>query len=341
MKAVTVWGDSITGLACAYLLSSENYCVQLVTSTQNTSPPILLTEEAVFLLKEIFGNLDQLNDFLLHSNRRIISTNHSETTILPDNSFSCHSSDLKKVLRQCLVSRFNRQVEISAVASYNENNLNVIADAGFRDMHVRTECATFGHRFIYSCMLADLKDQNLSTSYMEVRANSWSFNFPLKSGGRCVQLMSPQQFINFAQLGNCLKTHLKRLGTYTLSSDFKIFNGAPAVYKVTGKTKAWLVGNALSKYDPVCGNGTANYLRSVLLLSAVLKKGKNEFPSAKNYYYTRIQYGMRLHLDRCLDFYTVSFDNNCWRFNEAFIKNWIGDQLNKENAVQKYFLHLA
>jgi hypothetical protein len=122
-------------------------------------------------------------------------------------------------------------------------------------------------------------------------------------------------------------------------TNFKIFDGTPAIYKLSEKNETWLTGSALSKYDPVCGNGTSNYLKSVLLLAAVIKRhGQKDFFAAKEYYYTRLGYGMRLHLSQCLDFYSTSFKNDFWKVDKAAINTWVMNQLQCENSGHRYYL---
>ena len=99
------------------------------------------------------------------------------------------------------------------------------------------------------------------------------------------------------------------------------------------------VGNSIVSYDPLCGDGLGNALRSCILSTAITSSGYDDEikQDMLEYYKHRVTLNFISHINTCLEFYS---NNNGWNQEKKLMESELKKLVEKPIKVKyEYFLN--
>jgi len=296
---VIIRGDGVASYCCAYLLNKAGFRVDLERVDRPRLPVILLGEQALALIRDIFQQPGLFSD-APRVRKRVVAWGPNAPPI---------------------------EVEHSAVVVSEESLLNGIRpairsdgkDAAWTIFASRPLPApAVEHRFgsrTASAVPAKLNEgSDPCACWIESLEDGWLFLVPgwlLSVGAPAETLLAKSRAIApvIAQMG-------------TSSGEF------PAYARIASPLAApgWLAcGTAAIGFDPICGDGTAHAIREAILASAVIRAIANGGSQADliAHYETRLTAGFQRHLMLCRQFYSTGGTSPLWRRELAAIDQGI------------------
>jgi hypothetical protein len=285
---VVIRGDGVAAYCCAYLLSKAGFRIDLQPLIRPRLPVILLGDQALALIRDIF---DQPALF----------------------------SDLPRIRKRAVVwgpGAKPIQVEHSAVVVSEELLLAGIrpallpngADYDWTIFAARPLPSTvvehcFGSRMASAVPVMPKESCDPAACWIESLDDGWLFLVPgwlLAVGAKVEKLLGKSRLIaeQIRQLGAC-------------SSAFPAYPRIGSPLSAPG----WLAcGTAAMGFDPICGDGTAHAIREAILASAVIRAlaAGGSTDDLLSHYQARLTTGFRRHLTLCRQFYLSGRAGPLW-----------------------------
>jgi 2-polyprenyl-6-methoxyphenol hydroxylase-like FAD-dependent oxidoreductase len=176
----------------------------------------------------------------------------------------------------------------------------------------------YGRRVALSCEIAVPNLPDPSNSRVEVIDTAWLYCFPIGDNRACLQVtipdspdLPPDRFMaNILQKSRFLCDLVHGIDT-----PVSVLDSAPAVSRpLTGMH--WIsIGSAAVRFDPLCGDGTAQSMRTGLLAAAavMLAISRNMPTQAVEHYAQRVEGTVGAHLRACSAFYGTAGFGASWK----------------------------
>jgi hypothetical protein len=289
---VIIRGDGVAAYCCAYLLTKAGLAVDLQPADRPRLPVILLGEQALGLIRDIFDQ-PALFDNLPRIRRRVVAWGPGAKPIDVEHSAVVVSEAL---LLESIRPRHSDQTETKASCweIYAAPPLpSAVVQHRFGS---RTACAS----------PVNLKEGSDSAAcWIESIEDGWLFlvsGWLLAVGAPAETLLAKSKVVAREVSGVA-----GRAGEF------------PAYARIASPLCApggWLAcGTAAMAFDPICGDGTAHAIREAILASAVIRAladgGSPDDLLA--HYEARLTAGFRRHLMHCRQFYLSGGAGALWR----------------------------
>lgn len=265
---------------CAYLLNNAGFRIDLEPVDRRRLPVILLGDQALALIRDIFDRPDLFANAPRIS-RRVVAWGPDAKPIALEHSAVVVSEErLLNAIRPSITHGANRDAPWAIFAAQP-----LPALAAHHCFGTRTASAV-------PVTLRDTSDAG--TCWIESLEDGWLFLTPgwLLSVGAPAETLLARSRVVATEIADCGPS----LGAF------------PAYARIASPLcgPGWLAcGTAAMAFDPICGDGTAHAIREAILASAVIRALANggSQDSLLSHYEARLAGGFQRHLRLCRQFY--------------------------------------
>ncbi len=288
---ILIRGDGVAAYCCAYLLTKAGFGVQLQPVDRPRLPVILLGDQALALIRDIF---DQPGLFAESPRirKRVVAWGPDAAPIKVEHSAVVVSEEsLLEGIRPSLVQQ---------PGPTGQTPWTIFAA---RPLPTPVEDHRFGSRTASAVPVIMQPGSDPSACWIESLEEGWLFLVPgwlLAVGAPADKLLSRSRVVA-AEIAHGSPP----------SGEF------PAYARVTSPlcAQGWLAcGTAAMAFDPICGDGTAHAIREAILAAAVIRaiaKG-GSLEDLLQHYEARLTAGFRRHLVLCRPFYLSGGTGTLW-----------------------------
>ncbi|PZQ65529.1 MAG: hypothetical protein DI570_01285 [Phenylobacterium zucineum] len=296
LRSVLIRGDGIAAACCAHLLRKAGLDVRITAEARPTVPALLVSEPALALMRDVFELPGLLAD-QPRVRRRVVAWGEAAPASLPHGGIAVAEAGLLDSLRTA---------DADAVTEAEAADFVIHAAGAPPEGSVQRR---FGARLATSARVRLLDPADIDACWIESAAEGWLFLVPgvdgdawlLAVGGSCEALLARSRLIGprvaLVEAGARGFDCSPRLATPSCGDD-------------------WLVcGATATGFDPICGDGTAQAVRTAILASAVvtgIAEGGDRTALLKHYDLA-LTASVRRHLMLCGDFYRTGGDGPWWQ----------------------------
>ena len=302
MASITIQGDGVAACCSAFLLKRAGNRVSLNPTNRSRVPAIMLSDAALDLIRDVFGNPDLLRG-AHRIQKRVVAWGRDATP---------------KVLEHSAVV-VSEQTLLEALLDGNDFDVDHWEqDAQWRILASRpVPKPAVEHRFgsrSASAVKVKVRDGfDFGSCWIESLENGWLFLIPDSS--ESVWLLSvgqtPESLLDSSGL------IAKEIAGWQVKGS--PFPSAPSIIApLAGQCvdgSGWLAcGTAAMGFDPICGDGTAHAVREAILAAAVVgaaAKGE-KIGQLLAHYSSRLLAGFDRHLRLCGNFYSSGYAGAWW-----------------------------
>lgn len=317
MPKVVIRGDGVAAYCCAHLLNQAGFHVTLEPIDRLRLPVIMLSEHALALIRDVFGQPD-----LLHNQprirKRVVAWGHDSKPAQLDHSAVAVSEELLlDHLRPRLPPREESAHTTPAWTVYASRPLPAPAT----DHH-------FGSRMASAIPVTLSSKSDPAACWIESLEHGWLFLIP--NAPSTAWLLA---------VGDRPEALLERSSVVSP----QIHDSAPAAGEFPAHPRivsplcapGWLAcGTAAMAFDPICGDGTAHAVREAILAAAVIRSlaANSRQDDVFSHYEARLVAGFQRHLEHSREFYRSGGSGPWWRSELDGIErgiDWCGSRLGK------------
>jgi hypothetical protein len=287
---VIIRGDGVAAYCCAYLLSKAGFRIDLQPVERSRLPVILLGDQALALIRDIFDQPALFAD-LSRIQKRVVAWGPGAKPITLEHSAVIVSEEtLLDAIRPMIAPSGGLDASWTIFAA--------------RPLPSPAVEHCFGARVASAISVTLKKDSEPAACWIESLEDGWLFLTPgwLLAAGSPPEVLLSRSRVVAAQIGECGPAR----GTFPAYARVASPLGAPG----------WLAcGTAAMAFDPICGDGTAHATREAILASAVIRAladggAPDELLS---HYQARLTAGFQRHLTLCRQFYLSGGDGPLWQ----------------------------
>jgi len=294
MTGILIRGDGVAAYCCAYLLGKAGLPVVLDPLERPRLPAIMLSDQALALIRDIFDRQDLFRN-APHIRKRMVAWGPDSKVLALDHSAVVVSEEI------LLAELRSRPMLSDATPGWT-----IYAS---RPLPAPAVEHSFGTRKA-SATPVNLKDgSDPEACWIESLENGWLFLIPHAPGSAWLLAVgsAPGALLEASRV---IREQVAQ--AHTRAGEF------PAYPKITAPLSGnrWLAcGTAAMAFDPLCGDGTAHAIREAILASAVIRAVVNDGPNVDvlAHYEARLTAGFRRHLGLCREFYTTGGEGPWWR----------------------------
>jgi len=302
---VIIRGDGVAAYCCAYLLNKAGFRVDLQFVDRPRLPVILLGDQALALIRDIFEQ-PALFDDLPRIRKRVVSWGNdawgpgAKAVALDHSAVVVSEQTLLDAIRPSITSSGTQDSSWTIFAA--------------RPLPSPTVEHCFGTRVASAVPVTLKEDSDSAACSIESLEDGWLFltpNWLLAVGAEAKTLLARSRVVA-AQIATCGPAH----GTF------------PAYARITSPlgVSGWLAcGTAAMAFDPICGDGTAHAIREAILASAVIRAiaDGGSTHDLLSHYQARLTAGFERHLTLCRAFYRSGGKGPLWQTELAAIDRGI------------------
>ena len=289
-RSVIIRGDGVAAYCCAYLLNKAGSRIDLRPVDRTRLPVILLSDQALALIRDIFELPGLLAD-APRIRKRVVAWGVNAAPVELDHSAIIVSENqLLDAIRPAVTPCE------AAGASWTIYSARPLP-AGVAEH-------SFGSRMASAVPVTRKPASNSSACWMESLEDGWLFLTPdwLLAVGAPAEELLRQSRVVAPEIAHCDPSR----GTF------------PAYARIAsplGGTDWLACGTAAMAFDPICGDGTAHAIREAILASAVIRAlAAGGSPSdLLSHYQARLTAGFIRHLALCRQFYESGGNGPLWR----------------------------
>ncbi len=318
MPRVVIQGEGVAARCSGLLLSRAGFGISTVSSGRPPLPAIMLSEAAVSLMRDVFG---QPNLFLNSTRilRRIVQWG-------PDSEPRTLDHSAVVVSEQELLADLGALPSESGAADWT-----VCAS---RPLPADVAEYRFGGRSATAFPVDLTSEAEPAACWMESLDAGWLFLITNQPGKGWLLSVGDSALTRSRLIAPLIARCGQTTGTFSSSPRI--------VAPLTGPN--WLAcGTAALTFDPICGDGTANAVREAILAAAVIEGIANggDAPSLRAHYESRLTAGFRRHLEMCLAFYRSGGAGDWWRSEAEALRTGVAfcDAQNSPNPAFQYRLN--
>lgn len=273
-------------------------------------PAILLSDQALALLRDVFGQPDLFSD-KQRIDRRIVSWGGSDAVDLPHGAIAVSEADLETAL-----------FAPADGAPAAPGDFTIHAMPPFPS----GEPLVFGERRAVAAETRLRRVEDASACQVEAVEDGWLFLIPIE-GVRAWLLGVGAPLDALLAQSRHVASALDGLGEPSPA-----FNTCPRLLTGLHGTDWLACGTAAIAFDPICGDGTAQAVREAILASAVIRairEGGNA-EALFTHYESMLIASMRRHLQLSIGFYRSGGQGPWWRAQQAALKqgyDWCTERL--------------
>ncbi len=275
---------------CAHLLNNAGFRIDLQPVSRPRLPVILLGDQALALIRDIFDSPRLFSD-LPHIRKRVVAWGPGAAPIVVEHSAVVVSEEaLLDAIRPPLNQVGDLEAQWTILAA--------------RPLPPPTVEHCFGTRMASAAPVTMKHGSDPDACWIESLEDGWLFLVPgwlLAVGATAEVLLGRSRVI---------AEEITKVGAG--SGEF------PAYARIASPlcAPAWLAcGTAAMAFDPICGDGTAHAIREAILASAIIRalaKGEST-GDLLSHYRARLTAGFRRHLTECRQFYLSGGTGPLWR----------------------------
>ncbi|MGA2214326.1 MAG: hypothetical protein ABSH31_13715 [Bryobacteraceae bacterium] len=287
---ILIRGDGVAAYCCAYLLGKAGFPVDLEPVDRPRLPVILLGDQALALIRDIFDQPGLFAD-LPRIRKRVVAWGSSARPIAVEHSAVTVSEEaLLDAIRPGLNPAGGQQAPWTIFAA--------------RPVPAPVIEHRFGSRMATAAAVTLKESSDPAACWIESLERGWLFLVPgwlLSVGAPAEALLAGSRVI-----GPEIQTVARS------AREFPCYARIASPLCAPG----WLAcGTAAMAFDPICGDGTAHAIREAILASAVIRglaKGGN-VEELLGHYEARLTAGFRRHLSLCRQFYLSGGPGVLWK----------------------------
>jgi hypothetical protein len=297
MNRVLVRGDGVAAYCCVHLLQQAGIPVALERLNRPRLPAIMLTEAALALLADIFGQKELFRNLPRISTRTVLWGPAEAPVTLPHSAVVTSEKTLLASLHPAAADE----------ECHNQPPWRVFASGP-----LPPECTEqrFGLRRARAAPV-DLRSGDPGC-WTESTDDGWLFLIGLGGTGWLLSSGAAAQ----AQLerSRLVAEQIQRLG----EPGGEFLAHPRIVSPLAGKgaeEELWLAcGTAALAFDPLCGDGTAHAVREAVLAVAVMRAIAGGAPASEvlAHYESRLLAGFQRHLAYCVNYYRTGGRSPWW-----------------------------
>jgi 2-polyprenyl-6-methoxyphenol hydroxylase-like FAD-dependent oxidoreductase len=316
MKTVRVIGASVSGLTFARLLLARGWRVDLHVRHTGPGPALVIRPVTGELLCDVWGSGPDLMPPAHRLAERVVCLDAGgDTQVVAEEALTVRAG----ALRDRLLDRLRRESSSSLAVHDDPNDTNdgswLIDARGRAGADASGSRSTCGMRTIVAAEAALLTTAIPSRSSFEAVPEGWLFVAPAGPVAT-VQLMlaaptgGPAAALERALAASAFaRESLGELRTPPLC-----WPAAPVFADPWPEDGPPRIGDAAMAFDPICGDGTGQAIRSALLAAASLDaiEAGGDFRSIRENYRRRLKLAFCGHLDSCLALYGSLQPRSLW-----------------------------
>jgi hypothetical protein len=291
---VLVRGDGVACASAVHLLRRDGFATTGGDAVARAAPVLLLSEAALALLRDVFGQADLLAGHTPVT-QRVVAWGGAEPVAMPHSGIVVTGAELAAQLPP----------RHSAPAQ-GEPFFTIHGAAPYPDAVVRR----FGRREAMAAAVELAPGADGAACHVEATAGGWLFLIPCGDGQ--AWLLGVGDTLD-ALLG---QSRLVAARIATLGPTVARFETAPRMLE-TLAGEGWLAcGTGAIAFDPICGDGTAQAVREGILAAAVIagiREGDDDSAALIDHYQSMLLAAMRRHLQISLPFYRGGGTSPWWR----------------------------
>ncbi len=305
---VLVRGSGVAADACVQLLREGGVPVARERGVGRALPPVLLSRPALALMRDIFGRPDLFAGRRAIT-RRIVAWGGAPVAI-DHEAIALAGADLARAPLPAPGVEPARSAPASAIPPGT--------DAGGEAFILHCappfpagELRHFGARPAMAASVALRHEEDEAACWLEALAEGWLFLVPdgCEPGrGRLIGVGAPLDALvaRSRHIGPRITLHAAAPSN---------FHTAPRMLE-TRAGPGWLAcGTSALAFDPICGDGTAQSVRSAILAAAVIRaiREGGDATRLRGHYEAMLLAAMRRHLRLCMQFYQSGGTGPWWR----------------------------
>lgn len=294
-----VRGDSVAAYCCAYLLNKAGFRIELESVARSRLPVILLSDQALALIRDIFDHPD-LFSAAPRIRTRVVAWGNAAPLTLDHSATVVSEESLLDAIRPALTSAADRDTPWTILAA--------------PPLPAPAIEERFGTRTASAVPVTLKESSDTSACRIESLDEGWLFLTPgwLLAVGAPPDTLLGRSRVVAAEIAECGMTR----ATF------------PAYARIASPLcgSGWLAcGSAAMAFDPICGDGTAHAVREAILASAVLRAiaGGGSEDELLAHYQARLVTGFQRHLLLCREFYRTGGSTPLWQAELAAIDRGI------------------
>ncbi|SMC58700.1 hypothetical protein [Novosphingobium sp. B1] len=316
---VIMRGQGVAVATAAHLLNRAGFAFAREPGLRRPVPVIMLSDAALALLRDVFGNPALFAD-RPRIERRVVQWGADKAVTMAHGAVVVSEDDLINVLdlfpRGNVAKRSSAKPERAQLNIQHSNDFNAEFVLHALAPFPAEEMLRFGERLSATARVTLKADAPAQTCWIEAVDAGWLFLIPDGFGQAWLLAVGgdPQKLAQDAPLIGPLIDMLEPTGGQ--------FDTSPRMLaQLAGD--GWLAcGTAAIAFDPICGDGTAQAAREGILAAAVigaLARGENPALLA-THYHSLLLASLRRHLQLSLPFYANGSAGRWWHEQYAAAK---------------------
>jgi hypothetical protein len=305
-------GEGFAACAATFALKVQGVPVLIERSPsqlESRSPPLVLDDAAVQLIGNQFG-LEVFRGG--HQLRRRLVKWGGETSSILQPALAIQGNVLFDRVKHVLQHIVGPDATRGAHAEWSLFSSNTDVPA------LRTEL-NCGRRVTVSCGIKISAHDDSSTSWVETSDSAWVYLFPISDGRGVFQATVPYVLsadvddLIVQIIRNC-SPQLKKL-VAGIETPAVVYQSAPTFFRPLADPQWLSIGAAAVRFDPLCGDGTAQSLRTGALAAAtcILATDQGAPGQAIEHYERRVGRSFAAHLRACSTFYHSGNFGPIWK----------------------------
>jgi hypothetical protein len=290
---VVIRGDGVAAYCCAHLLHKAAFRVSLDPVDRPRLPAIMLGEQALALIRDVFERPDLFTD-LPRISKRVVAWGPDAQPLTVEHSAVVVSEDvLLDAIRPPLPPADAGRWTIFAA----------------RPLPRPTSENRFGSRLAHIAPVKLHEHAEPGVCWIESLADGWLFLIPqTPASGWLLAIGAAPEFL--VGQSKVVAAQIREIGSPMAE--------VPAYARIAEPLGGpdWLAcGTAAMTFDPICGDGTAQAIREAILAAAVIRALANggDAGGLLAHYEARLTAGFRRHLQLCLGYYQSGGTTPLWR----------------------------
>ncbi|MFE2124230.1 hypothetical protein ACFW9U_26695 [Rhodococcus aetherivorans] len=355
MTSITIAGNGIAELTCAWLLARRGHRIRLADRVTGGWHPLILNEPTLELLRMLWHPEQILLEGTWPLTHREVRWGPKgtvepimQTARVADgaqlahrmrNQLLHHPATLETTARETAPAAVDANADAALTERTVERALEWTVSA---EPPTGTHLWEAGRRHLLWGVAPLLSEQDEATARMDTSVSGWLHLTPLGHRMALLQAMVPGPVERPAEMlarmltESNLKTRLVRApGSVTALPAAPRLHCAPARAPTPHMPGHLHVGAGAIRFDPLSGTGTAQALRTAILAAAVIGTTSQGAPPEHlcAHYTARLNRAFRTHLRTCAQLYNEAFTSPDWRSEHDAMRH-------RPSAVFDTSLHL-